>query len=316
MTRTVLLVTLCVAAAARSQVSADREIDLCRQAYDLGKFGDALKRAQAAVELPAVTPEQQVVLHEVAGLSAFNLGDQKAAKSHFLELLKLDPDHELDPFAVAPVAIKAFEQVRKDNAQTVDLARQARALERERARREKEAKAQAAREEEEERRRREELGRTQTIRTVEKRPLWVNFVPFGAGQFQQGRTGWGVTYALSEGLMALASVVAYFVIGSLFEQRTYVYRDRLTPEGAPIPSATSWGIPPVLMERYQIWTVLKYSTGIAFYALWAVGAGDALWHHTPEVVTETRKRLAEPPKTSLQLFPLPGGLGAGFTLVF
>ena len=36
------------------------------------------------------------------------------------------------------------------------------------------------------------LGSRIKVRTIEKRSMLVNFIPFGAGQFQQGRTGWGV----------------------------------------------------------------------------------------------------------------------------
>jgi hypothetical protein len=63
---------------------------------------------------------------------------------------------------------------------------------------------------------------------------------------------------------------------------------------------------------------VKYATGIAFYAAWATGAVEALFHHQAQVVIETQEKAAPPPAPSarLDLYPTSGGLGAGFTLAF
>jgi hypothetical protein len=63
---------------------------------------------------------------------------------------------------------------------------------------------------------------------------------------------------------------------------------------------------------------VKYATGIAFYAGWATGAVEALFHHQSQVVTETQEKAAPPPAPSarLDLFPTNEALDAGFTVAF
>lgn len=299
------------AGGAWAQFVPEREVEIARSLYEAGKYGEALGRASSALGLGNFTDEQRVRLHELAGLSAFNLGDTKQAQAAFLSLLTVNPDHVLDPFAVPPPAIKLFEQVRRDNADALSLARQQIALRAEQQRRDEAERLRA--EEEERRRRLEALNAALTVRTVERRAMALNFVPFGAGQFQQGRTSWGIGFAVSEGLMAVLSVVSYFAIEALYEERTLSF-----PELHLEPTVTVRAIPAARRTEYQVWSALKYGTGGAFYALWAWGAADALWHHRAEVVTEARGPLppAPPPGARLDLTPAPGGLGARLTLDF
>ncbi len=316
MTRRALVLSLIVATTGWSQFSPDREVERCRQSYDLGRFAEALQKAQDAIGLSNFTAQQRLTLHQIAGLSAFNLNDQKAAKTHFLQMLQLEPDYQLDPFAVAPVVMKLFEQVRKDNAESLNLVRQSLALKLEQQRLEQEERERLRQAEEERKKRLDELTRTVTIRTIEKRSLLVNFLPFGAGQFQQGRVEWGVLLAISEAIVAITSVIAYFAINSLYADYSLMLEDRFTADKTGIYYVTGRRIPEARMGEYRVWTALKYGTGAAFYALWAAGAGEALWHHKGEVITETKQPILEPLKTSLELFLTPGGLGAGLTVVF
>ena len=67
---------------------------------------------------------------------------------------------------------------------------------------------------------------------------------------------------------------------------------------------------------------MKYTAGGTFYGAWAVGVVDALLHHQDEVVNVETKRLdslTPAPKSEgprLFLFPLSGGIGAGFSMRF
>jgi hypothetical protein len=261
-----------------------------------------------------------VRLFEISALSAFNLGDTKGAQAAFLQLLRVNPDHILDPFAVPPAAIKVFEQVRRENADALNLVRQQIALRIEQDRRAK-AEAEKLRLEQEERKRKVDLLNGEiTVRTIEKRSMLLNFIPFGAGQFQQDRPGWGAAFAASEALMAVLSIVSFFAIESLFEDITYTWTDRrTTAEQNGVFSVTVRQIPESRHTERDVWTGLKYGTGIAFYALWAIGIGDAIWHHQDEVVTETKVPINSAPKAPtarLRIFPTNGGLGAGVTIGF
>lgn len=311
-----------VAAAAHAQVVPERELEVSRSLYDAGKYAEALARVSTALRGANFTDAQRVELLKLGGLSAFNLGDTNAAKAQFLQLLQLNPDYVLDPFAVPPPAIRLFDQVKKDNASQLDLVRQQIALRIEQEKRAQAERERQLKEEEERRRRMENLSQTVTVRTVRSQYMVVNFIPFGAGQFQQGRTAWGVAFAVSEGVLAAVSIISYFALGALFEPYTYTWTDRLTADGTGNFSVTVSRIPPSRQTEADVWRGLKLGSGIGFYALWALGIVDALFHHQATVVTETQelKSPATTPPTSpgvrLQIFPTHGGLGAGVHIGF
>jgi tetratricopeptide (TPR) repeat protein len=312
--RPALLLALVLSLGAWAQVVPEREVDLARQLYDVGKFADALKRARDAMGLTNFTDEQRLRLHEIAGLSAFNLGDAKAAQQHFLQLLQINPDYQLDPFAVAPPGIKLFEQVRRENADALALARQQIALRADQAKRDLAERERKRVEDEERRRRAEQLAQGVTVRTVEKHPFLLNLLPFGAGQFLQGRVGWGVAFAVSEAVLALTSVISWLAINALYETRTDVLCCYLSPDGTGRVTVTVRGIPTARHVEYEVWSVIKYATGGAFYGAWALGVVDAVLHHSPETITETQERLK--PTAHLNLSPTSGGLSAGLTITF
>ncbi len=158
---------------------------------------------------------------------------------------------------------------------------------------------------------------------MEKRSYLVNFLPFGAGQFQQGRTGPGALLRRLRGRAGRGlDRLAYFAIQTLYKTFTYTYDDRLYPV-----SFTVSGIRPDQAGQYQAWNIVKLVSSALFYIAWAVGVGDALWHHQDEVVTTEKKSLDELEKTNpvapkqttgIQpfLFGAPGGGGGGIEVKF
>ncbi|MGV3619785.1 MAG: hypothetical protein ACO1OB_03150 [Archangium sp.] len=302
-----------VATSAFAQVVPDREVQIIQSLYDTGKYAEAARRANESLSLANFSDAQRIRLHEIAGLSSFHLGDNKGAQTSFLSLLKVNPDYLLDPFAVPPAAIKVFEQVRKDNGDALNLVRQQIALRLEQDKRAAAERDRLAKEQEERQRRQELLNGKITERTIEKRSMIVNFLPFGAGQFQQGRVGAGAAFAVSEGVLAILSIVSFFAIESLFQDVNLTWEDRL---GGPF-TITVRQIPTERHVERDVWTGIKYGTGIAFYALWGVGAAEAIWNHQSEVVTERQVPITPaPPSARLRIYPTPGGLGAGVTIGF
>lgn len=315
----VLVLALLGALPSFAQVVPEREMEIIQSLYDAGKYADAARRANESLALANFSDPQRVRLFEISALSAFNLGDLKGAQAAFLQLLKVNPDYILDPFAVPPPAIKVFEQVRKENADALNLVRQQIALRIDQSKRAAAEQERLRLEQEERRRKAEFLANDVTVRTVEKRSMLVNFIPFGAGQFQQGRLAWGAGFAISEGLMAVLSIVSFFAIESLYKEVTYRFVDRLTPDGTGVFNISVREIPDASNTQFQVWTNLKYGTGIAFYALWAIGIGDAIWRHQDQVITETKEPknpATKVPTARFQIYPTPGGLGAGVTIGF
>lgn len=309
------VVAALLSTAALAQVVPEREVEITQSLYETGKYAEAARRANESLALVNFSEVQRVRLHEIAGLSAFNLGDVKAAQSAFLQLLRINPDHILDPFAVPPPAIKLFDQVRKDNADALNLVRQQIALRLEQEKRAAEERLRDLKEQEERRKREALLSNELVVRTIEKRPIVVNLIPFGVGQFQQGRVGWGAAFAISEGITAILSIVSFLAIESLFVEES----TQLSGYVVPVTIKFRY-IPEDRRTERDVWNGLKFGTGIAFYALWAIGVGDALFHHEDEIVTERREPVTpktKVPAARLRIYPTPGGgIGAGLTIGF
>jgi hypothetical protein len=294
------LVVMLTAAAAFGQTTPERELELARALFDAGKYGETISLVRRVLAVTNFTDEQRIELHRMAGLSSFNLGELPAARESFLALLRLNPDYVLDPFIAPPPALRLFEQVRKEASDELTLVRQLLQVRAEQKRREEEEKRKAA----------EARGTGKTI-TIEKRPFWMNFLPFGAGQFQQERTGWGIAFAVSEGVFAITSIVAYWAIELLKVDVRESYEGLLTNA----TGRTIRGIPQSAEAQRDAWRVVKFATGGAFYAAWIAGIVDAVLHHDGDKRTESKEANVPPPR--LNLTPMPGGgLFAGMTVSF
>jgi hypothetical protein len=155
------------------------------------------------------------------------------------------------------------------------------------------------------------MSRQVTVRTVEKRSFLVNFVPFGAGQFQQGRVAAGTGFAIAEALLGITSVVAYFAYGSLIETRTLPAENRFP--GAP--DIVETGIPANREQEAKVWRALKIGAGLGFYGVYAAGVADAVIHHQDVVVTTRVETPPPPPPQGARIAPGPG-VGASVTVSF
>jgi len=312
-----------------SQDAATRaDLTALHAAYEYGRYSEVLKRANARIDGGGLDEAALIELQMLAGLSAFNLHRMEEAERHVAALLRLDPDFSLDPFAVPPPAVAFVEKQRAAMAAELEFLREQRRQREASAKRAAEERAALSREAEAERRQLEEMSRQVTVRTVEKQSVLVNFVPFGAGQFQEGRTGPGVGFAVAEGVLAVASIVSYFVYGSFITTRTVPLDDRY-PGGPDVLVQT--GIPASSAGEAQTWRTMKVTTGIAFYAVYAAGVIDALLNYQGEVVTTRVETLPpasprpSPPSSSLpaaggprvELTPAPrGSVGLGVGLRF
>lgn len=295
----------------------ERELDTVRQLYVSARYADVVRRTRDALALANFTDDQRLELNKFAGAAAYTLGDTVASEQHFLRLLQINPDFVLDPFAFPPPVVKFLDEVRRKNSESLGLVRQQIALRLEQAKREADERERLRLREEEQRRRVEALTRTVTETTVEKKPYIINFLPFGAGQFQQDRTGWGVAFATTEGATAAASIVAYFALEGLMQTKTYTFDNRLFPPDNLVP-VTVRGIPAARKTEADVWRAVKFGTGIAFYALYVLNVVDALVHHRDAQTTTIQRPLVPDalPGAQLELYPLQGGAGASVSVDF
>jgi len=298
-----LALLLCLAATvARADGSPDREVELVKAMFDAGKYAETVSLVRKALSVTNFSDAQRIELHRMSGLSSFNVGDTAAAKESFVSLLRLNPDYVLDPFIAPPPAIRLFEQVRKENADELALVRQL-----------LQVRAEQERRAAEERKKQEQERAVRRVVTIDRRPMWMNFLPFGAGQFLQERTEWGVTFAIAQGVFAVTSIVAYWAIEALKVDIVETLTDTLTPTG--IFQRKLRGIPPGSEQLRNNWRLVKWSTGGAFFLSYAIGVVDAIIHHTGDRVKETREQ-PQALRPRFEITPLPGGLFAGMTLSF
>ena len=305
-------------AQAQGGPSAGEEADLAavQSEFEFGHYREVLERAERRIDRGGMDEASLVQWHKLAGLAAFNLRRTEVAQRHIAALLRLDPDFALDPFVYPPAAVAFVEKQRQTLAPELDRIRAERRSQAEAARRAAEERAALARQAEEQRRQIEEMSRQVTVRTVEKRSFLVNFVPFGAGQFQQGRVAAGTGFAIAEALLGITSVVAFFAYGALIDTRTITVDNRF-PGAAPIVET---GIPANREDEAKVWRALKIGAGLGFYGVWAAGVADAISHHQDTVVTTRVETPPSPPQPSspqgARIGPGPGTIGASVTIRF
>lgn len=318
--------TVPACALAQAPVPGDPEVARVRTELEYGQFKDVIRHVQERIDRGGLSEPDLVELHKLAGLAAFNLERKDDATRHFGSLLRLDPDHELDPFLVPPPAVTFLNDLRRSMATELDPIRVDRRLRQDRLRRDQEEKERARKEEEERRRRADDLPRAPPDRVVESRSYLVNFVPFGAGQFQQDRTRPGIVLATTEGVLAATSLIAYIAYGSFIHLESRVVGTNRA--GDPV-SVTFRGIDRKDQRQAEVWGFVKYASAIGFFGAHAYGMVDAILHHddrasggaatpAPAAPGPTPPPPAKatlpgpPPRTQLFVAPTPTGLCAGF----
>jgi len=309
-----VLVALVIGWDARGQEGrATDEADLAavQAEFEFGHYRNVLERAERRIDRGGLDQPSLLQWHRLAGLAAFNLRRTDVARRHVDALLRIDPDFSLDPFVYPPPAVAFVETERQAMAPELDRIRAERRAQEEMARKAAEERAALARQAEEQRRALEEMSREVTVRTVEKRSFLVNFVPFGAGQFQQGRVAAGTGFAIAEAVLGITSVVAYFAYGSLIDTRTITLDNRF-PGAPPIVET---GIPANREDEAKVWRALKIGAGLGFYGVYAAGVADAIIHHQDSVVT-TRTETPPSPPPGASIGPGPGTVGASVTVRF
>ncbi|MBK8480514.1 MAG: hypothetical protein IPL40_04995 [Proteobacteria bacterium] len=292
----VLLLLASAPAVAQAQAAAPREpLAVAQEAYAQGRYEQTVALLQPLL-YPSnrlATGEDYLSAHRMLGVSYVFARDRARAEQSFLAILVAQPSYQLDPLVDPPVAVELFEEVKRRNALLLrEVAERERAQARTRARRERAAPEGSAR----------ALDPAGRYLRVERHALWINFLPFGAGQFQSGQRG--------KGLALLATQVA---LGGTSLGAALALRLRY-PDSRP---------PPAELNRARTLNVLQVAAGGLFWAAAIAGVIDALVHHRREVVVGEAhppspagalSRRGEAPMRRLPLLTgSPGGLGLQWT---
>ncbi|CAN5623902.1 hypothetical protein BH11MYX1_BH11MYX1_25580 [soil metagenome] len=265
------------------------ELDQAKAAYRGGQYSRALPLFNALLYPPPpklASPKDLADAYLALGVCRFETGDTPGAKREFDQALSFDTDVRIDPLIISDqTAIDAFNQTRVDREQRTAA--------------------------EQERKRKADLRKLrESIIGFESHPLYLNFVPFGVGQFQNKQPGKGIAFAASEvvTLTVSASIWIYLV-------NTYGIRStRVRADDA---------------VRVRSLQQIEIGSGFAFLGLWVLGAVDAYLHYKPQTRAEIDESLLPPelrdldkpgpknkaPQASIHIVPMltPDGAGLGLS---
>lgn len=238
--------------------------------------------------------------HVLYGACSFETGEPATARREFEEALSLKGDLEIEDNPLySPGSVKLFGETKAVVAERLRADAERRAIL-------------------DERDRYQQL--LASLVVVEKRSYYINYIPFGAGQFQNRQRGKGLAFAVGQGLTGATSAGLWlYLVG------TYGLRGTVPADDA------------VSVRRLQQYEIVS---GTACLALIAWGIVDSLINYQPSAQRRPdesllppdlrRKRppvtapgaptsrLLEAPPTSwfLAPTPLPDGAALSFTVEF
>ena len=276
------------------------------RSYARGRYKRVIKRVRPLLYPTIKLSDQAQVIaaHRLLALSYMFLKDKVQAEKHFLAMLSLRPQYELDPVVDPVAAVELFDEVKRRNAERIRAI-----LDRERKEQERKRKEEARRKAEAERKRAAALlARPRHERVIEKRHYWINWVPFGAGQFQNGHRKKGFTML---GLQAGLGAVSLGL--------------HLALRFGPFTNDKTGKVPNEKWNTVQGLQYAQIATGAACIGLMIYGVVDALIYYEPDRViirqikqTTPAKKKPSKKNTSWFIAPSlgPGSAGLGFGVAF
>jgi len=290
----VLLATLL--AAAPGHATPDQELNNARTQFRAGNFPATISLLSTLLypNNKLSDKEQIAQAHLLLGVAYLETGNRAGAEQEFEEALFNDVTLSLDPLLYSEQAISTFEDKKKRVLERIER-------EQERARLAQERAAF------------DELVKNALV--VEKRDYWVNFLPFGFGQFQNGDTTKGTVLAIGQAAFAGTSLALFS-----YQVITYGYRG----PNVPVEDRD-------LVNKIQVAQVGAF---IGFAAVWGYGIVDSLGNYEPTtqrvIINDPKllKQLRENQKnesdkkprkkSSLQIVPapIPKGMGVGVSWEF
>lgn len=281
-----LALVVCTLAAGVATATPAEDLERARQSFRAGDFQSAQPLLSFLLYPTPRLARQDDLLeaHVLLGACGFETGDRETARREFEQALYLSAELSLEPILFSAGAVRFFEDTKTAlvERQRRNVEKRALAEERERLRRYRES-----------------------LIVYEVRPFYVNFVPFGAGQFQNGNRTRGVLFATGQAVTFAASAGIW-----LYLVNQYGFNGRVPPEDA---------------ETARLLQQVEIGVGASFWALYGWSVVDALLHYKPRaqvqgddsLLPEDLRNLerlppsgAKPQKRSwLGPAPVPGGLG-------
>jgi len=271
--------------------------DALRRARDTFEYGDFKATVDLLRDVPdagvLATETERVEAWKLLGLSYFFLDRRLEAANAFFGLLKQNPDYRLDPFYVPPAAVAFFDQVKKENESLLAPIRERRA----RRIREEQAEEEARRTADVARQRKlaelleKQAAERRTVleRRVAEHSVLLAWMPFGAGQFQNGHRKTGLALLGAQLVAGLSSVACWAGVELLREPSSSAD----DPKGGKFVGSA--------FHTAQSLDLAKWISAGIFYALWLGGAIEANIRFVPERQAGERTIVpAEPPAAPVE----------------
>jgi len=244
--RAALIALACVLVAAPAQASPHDQLEQAGKAFQARDWQSAKQIANDLLYPPPSQLGSQADVEDaylILGASAFELGDIPRARQEFENALKLDPDKILTTFTFSQGAVRLFEETRADLKT--------------RAERDAEKRRQSEREQ-------EIANFWKNTRFVETHQYYLNFMPFGAGQFQNHDRWAGIGFATGEAATLATSLGIWFYLTDKY--------------GINCPKCVATADAPSVLRMQQVEVV---SAG-AFFLIYGASILHALYHYQPQ----------------------------------
>lgn len=182
-------------------------------AYDSGDYDTAISRFEKLLtrEPPITNTALLVEIHKYLGASYMFKKDKEKARMHFTLLLKLEPNYELDPVLFPVEVLDEFLLVKnemKEEIKRLEEEKKAKLVELEKKRKELREKWLKVV---------EWMNNPVYVKeTIRKNNLFLAFIPFGVGQFQNEQIVKGWLFFSFETLLLLSTVTTYILTDYYF----------------------------------------------------------------------------------------------------
>jgi len=237
---------------------------------------------------------EEVQARRMLGVAYLFENQPDEARREFHTLLRLRPDYRFDALVDPQQVVDFFNGVLSEDREIIEKIKEQQRL-RDKAIADKRAQDQKL------------LNMPPTIVRYERHSFAVNFIPFGAGQFQNGERRKGWVFFGAEAVLGAASLGAFATNFGLYG---------LTPKrGCNDPQPTGTACPTAAIDHSQedasrrLLGVQLVSGGLFFaVAIW--GVVDAISHFQTDVQLPEDSKVANGHPPTARLTFSPNGLGA------
>ena len=283
----------------------NEELQRGKNAYDRGEFARAVEiiRPLLYPEIHLQSDGQIVQAHRILGVAYLFEKKQGEAAQEFRKLLQLIPEYHFDPLLDPPAVVDFFNAVRNDYGAELTLLES------------KRKQAERARQRDKEECEKVRAGPAFIEKRVGRNSFTVNFLPFGAGQFQNGQRKKGWAFLTAEVVLGAVSVGAFATNLAVYGFRPE-RRCRYDVGDAGCPTAD---IDHTEENRSRLLTRVQVASGAMFFAAVAWGMLDAIYYYQPETklsLTDTPRRPVAAGTLRLSPAVMDRAIGPGLSFRF